>query len=63
MKLETMLEKAKEVSPAFFLYAQYMLEEFPEMNMPTLRDCFKHNATTTEYRAHMDRIKQGGQHD
>ena len=43
MKPETILKKAKAVSPTFYLYAEYMLDAFPTMNMPTLKDCFKHN--------------------
>ena len=59
MKLETILAKAKAVSPAFSLYAQYMLEEFPDMNMPTLKECFKHNASASEYRASLERVRKG----
>jgi hypothetical protein len=43
VKPETILKKAKAVSPTFYLYAEYMLDAFPTMNMPTLKDCFKHN--------------------
>jgi len=59
MKPETILRKAKEVSPAFHLYAQYMLDAFPTMNMPTLKDCFKHNASASEYRASLERARSG----
>ncbi len=59
MKIETKLAKAHAISPAFSLYAQYMLEEFSDMNMPTLKECFKHNASASEYRAHIERVKEG----
>ena len=59
MKPETMLAKAQAESPAFFLYAQYMLEAVPNMNMPTLRECFKHNAAAYEYLASLERIREG----
>ncbi len=59
MKLETMLAKAKAVSPAFYKYAEYMLESVPNMNMPTLKECFKHNASASEYLASLDRVRSG----
>lgn len=59
MKTETMLAKAKEVSPAFHQYAENMLHEFPNMNMPTLKDCYKHHALPSEYRMHMERVQKG----
>jgi hypothetical protein len=59
MKVETMLAKAKEVSPAFSFYAQYMLEAVPNMNMPTLWECFKHNASASEYLATLERVREG----
>lgn len=58
MKQETILEKAKAESRQFGNYAEYMLSEFPNMNMPTLRDCFNHNASAGEYRRHMERVKR-----
>ena len=61
MKIETMLAKAKSESPEFERYAKYMLEEEPTLNMPTLRDLFKHNASAREYRAHIERIRNRGQ--
>ena len=51
MKLATKLEKARAESPEFRKYAEYMLEEVPDMSMPMLRECFKHNASAKEYRA------------
>ena len=59
MRTETKLKRAHEESEQFGQYAEYMLSEFPEMNLPTLRDCYKHNASATEYRLHSDRIKGG----
>ena len=59
MKLETMLKAARNESPGFGSYADYFLSEVPDINMPTLRDLYKHNATPTEYRRHMARIKNG----
>lgn len=56
MNVETKLKRAQEESAQFGQYAEYMLSEFPEMNLPTLRDCYKHNASATEYRLHSDRI-------
>ena len=61
MKPETMIAKAKAESADFGRYAEVMLEEIPDMNMPTLRDCFKHRATAGEYRAHMERLRYGAQ--
>jgi hypothetical protein len=60
MKPETMLAKAAAESPGFGRYAAVMLESIPDLNMPTLRDLYKHNALPSEYWAHMARIKAGG---
>jgi hypothetical protein len=60
MKLETMLAKAESESPVFFKYAQYMLEEFPDLGLPMLRELYKHNASASEYRASLERVKNGG---
>ena len=59
MKLEIMLAKASAESPEFGRYAEVMLESIPELNMPTLRDLYKHNALPSEYWAHMERIRNG----
>ena len=59
MKPETILAKASEVSPHFLQYAENMLHEFPDMNMPTLKGCYKHHALPSEYRRHMDRVQKG----
>jgi hypothetical protein len=59
MKPETILAKAKEVSPHFLQYAEYMLEAVPSMNMPTLKECFKHNASAAEYLASLQRVRSG----
>jgi len=59
MKLETMLEKAKAISPDFGRYADYMLTEHPTMNMPTLKDCYRCNASALEYRLHIERAQRG----
>ncbi len=58
MNLETKLRIALQESEQFGRYATYMLEEEPEMNMPTLRECYKHNASATEYRLHQQRIAE-----
>lgn len=60
MKTETMLAKARAESPQFGLYAVYMLEEFPDLGMQMLRELYKHNASASEYRAHLERVKKGG---
>lgn len=57
MKIETMIAKAKAESSEFGKYAEYMLEEVPDMTLPVLRDCFKHNASAREYRAHLERVR------
>jgi hypothetical protein len=36
-----------------------MLEAVPDMNMPTLKECFKHNASASEYLASLERVKSG----
>lgn len=59
MKHETILAKAAAESPEFGRYAEVMLESISELNMPTLRDLYKHNALPSEYWAHMERIKGG----
>jgi hypothetical protein len=59
MKLETILAKCHLKSPEFGRYADYILSEVPDMSLPCLRDLYKHNASLSEYRAHMARIKSG----
>ena len=61
MRTEAKLAKAKAESKDFGRYAETMLEEIPDMSMPVLRDCYKHNATAGEFRAHMDRLRSGAQ--
>lgn len=61
MLMKTKIERATEESDDFGKYAEYMLSEYPEMNMQTLRDCYKHNASAAEYRAHMERLQQRAQ--
>ena len=61
MKIETMLAKAKSESTEFERYAEYMLEEEPTLTLPMLRDLFKHNASASEYRAHLESIRASGQ--
>ena len=60
MKTETILAKASAESKLFGEYAESMLHEFPDMNMPTLKDCYKHHALPSEYRRHMERVKGEG---
>lgn len=55
MKTETKLAKAKAESEDFGRYAEVMLESIPDMSLPVLRDCYKHNATAGEFLAHMER--------
>ena len=43
-------------TPEFRAYAEYVLESLPDISVPVLRDMFKHNASVSEYRAHMQRI-------
>lgn len=59
MNPETIVAKAAAESPEFGRYAEVMLQSIPDLNMPTLRDLYKHNATPAEYFAHMERIKGG----
>lgn len=61
MKLETILSKAKAESPEFGLYAEYMMEEVPDLGLPMLRELFKYNASAREYRATLERVRNGGQ--
>lgn len=61
MNPETILAKAAAESAEFGRYADVMLESIPVLNMPTLRDLYKHNATPREYFAHMERIKTQAQ--
>lgn len=55
MRVETKIKKAYSESKEFGKYAEVMLEEIPDMALPILRDCFKHNATAREYRDHFER--------
>ena len=60
MKPETILAKASDESDVFYRYALYMMDEHPTISLPLLRECFKHNASASEYRAGLDRVKNGG---
>jgi hypothetical protein len=60
MKPETILAKASDESDVFYRYALYMMDEHPTISLPMLRECFKHNASASEYRASLDRVKNGG---
>ena len=44
-------------TPEFRAYAKYVLESIPDINLPTLRQMFKHNASVREYEASLERIK------
>lgn len=55
-----MLSKAKTESPEFGRYAEYMLEEVPDLGLPMLRELYKHNASASEYRASLERVRNGG---
>ena len=57
MKKETILAKAKAESPEFCRYAEYITGEFPDISLPMLRELYKHNASASEYRATLNRIK------
>lgn len=59
MRVEAKIAKARAESEDFGRYAEVMLEEIPDMNFPILRDCYKHNATAGEYRAHFERHRMG----
>lgn len=48
---EKKIARAYEESSQFGRYAEYMLEEIPGMNLPILRDCFKHSASASEFLA------------
>ena len=62
MKPETLIRKAERESPDFGRYARYMLEEVPDIPMAMLRECYKHNASASEYRASFKAIRaQGGE--
>ncbi len=56
---KTMKRAIEEGSPQFRAYARYVVESLPTINLPTLREMFKHNASVREYLAHMERIKKG----
>ena len=43
-------------TPEFRAYAEYVLDSMPDVSVPVLREMFKHNASVSEYRAHMQRI-------
>ena len=43
-------------TPEFRAYAEYVLDSMPDVSVPVLREMFKHNASVSEYRAHMKRI-------
>lgn len=61
MRVEAKIAKARAESEDFGRYAEVMLEEIPDMNFPILRDCYKHNATAGEYRAHFERYRMTAQ--
>lgn len=61
MRVEAKIAKARAESEDFGRYAEVMLEEIPDMNFPILRDCYKHNATAGEYRAHFERHRVAAQ--
>lgn len=44
-------------TPEFRAYAAYVLESLPDINVPTLREMFKHNASVQEYLSSLERIK------
>ena len=60
MKPGAIIAKATSESQEFGRYAEVMIESIPDLNMPTLRDLYKHNALPREYFGHMERIKRGG---
>lgn len=59
MKPETILAKAHAESVTFGRYAEYITDEFPNTSLPMLRELFKHNASASEYRASLERVKKG----
>lgn len=63
MKAETIIAKARSESKEFGRYAEVMLETIPDMSLPVLRDCYKHNATAGEFNAHMERQRRGDKAD
>lgn len=48
-------------SPEFKAYAEYVTEAMPEVTVPVLRDMYRHNASVSEYKAHMERVAAGEQ--
>ena len=61
MIVEAKIAKARAESEDFGRYAEVMLEEIPDMSPSVLRDCYKHNATAGEYRAHFERHRMSAQ--
>lgn len=57
---ERILKRLKGEQPELIAYATNFLEEEPDIDLPTLRDLHKHNASVTEYRAHREKIKRWG---
>jgi len=60
VRIELMQSRAEAESPEFGRYAAYILEEFPDLSMPMLRQLFHHNASASEYRASLERVRKGG---
>lgn len=57
MKPATLIAKAYAESQDFGRYAENVLHYYPDTNLPTLRDLYKHGATVTEYRRHLERLE------
>ena len=54
---KTMQNAIDSGTPEFRAYAQYVLELMPDISVPVLREMFKHNASVSEYQAHMQRME------
>lgn len=53
---KTMQNAIDSGTPEFRAYAEYVLDSMPDVSVPVLREMFKHNASVSEYQAHMRRI-------